>query len=190
MKLKHLVWLWAAILCSCSSTNRSNVKNTIPAVGTSIELADAHIKSADRHVQAAIKTPKNSPVLLPAAHAELDDASAATAVARKDIVKITAERNTLEVINGKLSDTITVIKAGWGYRLQVAIERFWFWLKVTGVSLIVLHFGLGLAGLVVSGPIGAVCAKLGVAINPFAWFQSVRDNIFFRKELKKQKDKK
>lgn len=76
------------------------------------------------------------------------------------------------------------IKSQWGYRTQILVERIKHWIEF----LLVLHIAAGALALVpwaIIFPgwgliVGKGLAIVGLATNPFAWFQSIRDNVWFR----------
>lgn len=177
--------IWAILIsfilfggCGCSAIH-STVPNSTPAVGSSINKAEAHTESADRLVVAA--KPESNDTgkkLLTAASDEHTATLLSLKQAEHDLDQVQSERDQLDRSNSDLTLQLTKIKSQWGYRLQVWVTRF-VWILV---GLIVAHFVLGAAGLFVTGPAGAIMATLGAVVNPFSWFQTARDNIHFRSQ--------
>jgi hypothetical protein len=183
-------WLWGtgiilllamgmALLSGCAVAHHTSVPDSIPAVGGALERTDAHVQSADRLVDAA-KPESNSmgKALLQQAQAEHAAAEQAIDEAKAETANVAQERDKLEDMVAQRDKRITEVTSGWGYRFQVWVTRL-LW---TLVAIVSLHFVLGIAGLFIAGPFGGIIAKAGVLLNPMAWFQSARDNYYFRKQ--------
>jgi hypothetical protein len=172
-----LLILYAVYGCA-PKAHRANVPDSLPALGSSVERTTAHVESAERLNNAA--KPLAGVVarpLMDQVSQEHGAAQAALTDTRRELKSANAQRDLLERDNQRLAGQVTQITSGWGYRLQLWVARA-FW---TIVALTAAHFIFGAAGLAVAGPSGALFARLGVILNPFAWFQSARDNLYFRK---------
>lgn len=182
--MKHLLLTTLFLVVGCAVTP-SVVPDTLPVTGSSVDKAKAHVESATGLVVRA--TPESNTTgkaLLAAATDEQAKAVKELEAAKTELAAVAAERKQIEAekakVEGERDDIqaqLDKVKSGWGYQLQQFVLKL-FWLIV---SLTALHFILGIAGLFISGPIGNVVAKVGVFLNPFAWFQSIRDNHWFNK---------
>jgi hypothetical protein len=169
--------LTLGVMAGCAPV--AKVPDSIPVVGNSVDRAQAHVESAESLVTRAV--PESSPTgksLLAAATDEQDKAISDLNDTKKELTQVTQERDKVDADREALAKELAQIKSGWGYRLQQFVLRM-FWLIV---SLTALHFVLGIVALFVSGPVGNVLAKIGAFVNPFAWFQTLRDNHFFNKK--------
>lgn len=177
-----LFWL-VSLLAGCATPK---VPDSVPVVGDSIERAQARVESAEALVTRAVpETNPTGKALLAAANDEQAKAISDLDETKAELVKVTTEREQVEAQVTKVAGErdavqteLAKVKSGWGYRLQQFVLRM-FWLIV---SLTALHFVLGIVALFVSGPAGNVLAKIGAFVNPFAWFQTLRDNHFFNKK--------
>lgn len=174
----------AAVVClvlalvKCSAPiHQANVPDSLPALGGDLDRADAHTQSAEQ-INKLVK-PLAGPIVQPLLTQESKEHQAtgdALHSAQKSLTHANAERSTLADENEKQAQTIIKITNSWGYQFELLVERlFWLIVGLTG-----LHFLLGFGGLMVSGPEGAIMARIGVYLNPAAWFQSARDNYYFR----------
>ena len=183
--LDYVIGLWLLVLLivagmllgGCAGSVGSGIPNSLPAVGSGIERTGVHVESAERLNRAA--KPLAGPTARPLMDQVSEEHGAAKAAIAETKVELRAaneQRTILEDTNRQQANRIIRVESGWGYRLQLWVNRFAWGLL--GAS--VLHVALGGAALFVPGRAGAVLAKLGVATNPFAWFQSIRDNYWFR----------
>ncbi len=182
--MKFLLPFLALFAFACASAPK--VPDTVPEVGSSIESAKAHVESAEALVTRAV--PEANPTgksLLAAANAEQAKAIDDLDSTKQELVQVKAEREkvaaqvkAITAYRDDLENQLHTVKSGWGYRFQQFVLRM-FWLIV---SLTALHFVLGIVALFVSGPAGNVIAKIGAFVNPFAWFQTLRDNHYFNKK--------
>lgn len=170
-----LFWM-VSVLTGCATPK---VPDSVPVAGNSIERAQARVESAEALVTRAVpETNPTGKALLAAANDEQAKAISDLDETKAELVKVTAERQQIGAERDAVQTELTKVKSGWGYRLQQFVLRT-FWLIV---SLTALHFVLGIVALFVSGPFGNVLAKIGAFVNPFAWFQTLRDNHFFKKK--------
>jgi len=188
------LWLLSIIvfLAGCAgggSVRVDPVPDSLPEVGTGIAKTQAHVESAERLTKQAVPHANvTGQALLGGVSAEHGKAIESLAEAEAALAASELERGKLEEQAQDLAEEvenrnreIAKVKGGWGYRLQQFVARL-FWLLV---ALTVGHFVLGAVAPFVAGPAGAFLAKAGVLLNPFAWFQSARDNFFFRKKAPK-----
>lgn len=165
------------LLVGCPAWRAATPPDSLPAVGSGVERVGAHIESAERLNKAAkpVAGDRARP-LLDAQSEEHSAAAVALGDTRKALAQSTKEREQLAEANVELARENQTIKAGWGYRLQLLVKR----LLVTLAVVAGLHFVAGIAALFVPGVGGAMLAKVALLLNPFAWFQSARDNYYFR----------
>jgi hypothetical protein len=166
-------------MIGCAATpHLSKVPDSVPAVGNSMAKAQAHTETTGRMIEAA--KPEATPAgktILNLGSQEVDATKQELAQGQKDLKAVSAQRDSLEGDNVKQAITIAEITSGWGYQLQLFVERA-FWIIVGWVA---SHFILGILGLLIAGPAGQLLARAGAAVNPFTWFQTIRDNIHFNK---------
>ena len=108
--------------------------------------------------------------------------AAALDEAKGELVKVQGERDKLlsqvrdqEARAAAAEAREAALLHSWGHRLQVWVTAG-FWLIV---ALVFAHFAFGVLGLLVTGPAGAVFAAAGAIANPLAWFQWLRDHIWY-----------
>lgn len=75
-------------------------------------------------------------------------------------------------------DELARLEGTYGVRIERWIRRV-LWILI---ALQVLHLVGGVAALFIPGPVGATIAVISAAVNPLSWFQTIRDNIFFRRQ--------
>lgn len=173
------VWviLVALICCGCSVKGRaSNVPDSLPAIGSGIEKTGAHIESAERLNASAKPSAGSAKPLLDQVTAEHQASLVALSDVRHDLASATSERDRLTTDNTTLAEKLTRVTNGWGYRLQLWVTR----LLTLLIALSIFHFVGGAAALFIPGPIGAGIATAAAVVNPCSWFQTARDNYFFR----------
>lgn len=160
----------------CARQDGSEVLNFLPTVYSPLASAQAHVNSADALVVKAMpESSKTGQALLSSASKEHGSANADIDTVKTDLAKVASERDQLDKDNAGLVAENAKIKSGWGYRLQMFVLKL-FWAIV---GLVFLHFALGIAGFFIAGPVGSILAKVGAFLNPFTWFQTVRDNAWF-----------
>jgi hypothetical protein len=171
-------------LVSCAhKPYAGDTSDSLPAVGGGVERVDANIDAAERLNTAA------KPLAGPAAKPLLNQQTEAHRAAKEAVVEVkgslasaTTERRAMNQQIIDQAKTISQITGGWGYRLQLFVTR----VQRILIGIVVAHFLFGIAGLVVGGAPGALLAKIGVWIWPPAWFQSARDNYYFRRVQQQQ----
>ncbi len=158
---------------------------SIPAVSGELATATAHTVTAQRVVK---DIPKHADVTGKAEANFVDDelnlVFTALGEAQAKLAKVQSEYSAVVESNQQKDARIAKDEGGWGFRLQSLVHRIWVWFWVVLIGAVVLHVGLGIAGLCISGPAGAILSRVGAGINPFAWFQTIKDNIFFNRQLK------
>ena len=174
--MKVLAILVPALLAGCT-TAKPLIPETIPT-GNAIARADAHVTSADNNVIAA------KPHADPTGKALLDQASRSHTQAKTELQNadesnraataqmqalVTKERLALES------------EARLANRWYVMVGRWVEWAFWGLIALASLHVILRLAGVFVSGPVGAALSVAGTIINPFGWIQALCDNLHFRR---------
>lgn len=164
--------LTCAALFGCSN-QASHVPNSIPAVGSSIQKADAHVQSANIDVIAAYPyTDKTGLVVLRLASGEHVATRTELANAARELNQVQFQRDTLVKDNAGLTAENARLLHSWGHRLQVAVNKV-FW---TLVTLAILHAALASAAFLLPlvFPAAAVAVpflSLGAKIiNPLGWF--------------------
>lgn len=180
------VILLGALMSGCAVTPANlpvAPSNNIPVAASSVDKAKAHVDSAESLVVRA--KPEATPTgqaLLGAVSDEHVKADAELTNAKSELGKVQVERDQfaaqVQAQTIKLNTanaTITKIKSGWGYRLQVFVASV-FW---TIVSITFLHFALGIASIFVTGPVGLWLGRIGGFLNPLAWFQWARDHLSY-----------
>jgi hypothetical protein len=173
--------LLCVLLAGCGPLNPNAVHNTIPAVGNNVNQAESHVKSADGLVaRARPESNKTGQSLLDATREELAGAVSALEAAQKDLFTVQQERDSLKKSADQYQVKADKLEHSWGYRVQVWVTRaFWLLMVLLGV-----HYIGGLVALFVPGPIGATLSVVSAVVNPAAWFQTIRDNIYFRRFAK------
>lgn len=163
--------------CSPSAHLATNIPDSLPAAGEGIAGTRAHIESAEKiNVAAKDVAGKEAKPLLDLQSKEHGAAIGTLDKTGRAIAQANQQRESLAAENLKQALTLTKITSGLWYRIGLWLTRGAFLL----IGLAGLHVALGIAALFVTGPAGAVVARLGVYVNPFAWFQSARDNYYFR----------
>jgi hypothetical protein len=174
------------ILTGCA-TIPASPPDSIPAVGSSIEKAQAHVGSAEAAVQRAKpEASVTGKALLDVASEEHGKANAELEAAKAETVKVQKERDILEKQKQELAGVIedrdaalSKIKSGWGYRLQVVVTHFLILLAV----LVGVHFLAGFAAVIPAFAGAApVLLIIGRICNPIAWFQTIVDGIHFKRK--------
>jgi hypothetical protein len=152
---------------------------SLPDVASGVDGAKAHIDSAERaNVAAKPLAGTDARPLLDFVSDEHRAAGDALHDAQAALVKARVQANAIAGDNVRLAGELVRVTSGWGYRLQVTVARI-AWLLIGAEA---LHIVLGAASLFVAGPSGAILARIGLYLNPLAWFQSARDNYWFRKK--------
>lgn len=166
-------------MTSCAARpHLSNIDNSIPATATSIAKADAHAETTGQLIDAAKpEATKTGKVLLDQGSTEVVALRAALADAKKENDKAAKERIAQEADNVKQALELVEVTSGWGYQFQLFVDRA-AWIIAGWIT---AHVALGFLGLMVAGPTGQLLARAGVALNPFTWFQTIRDNVHFNK---------
>jgi len=183
------VGLWVALVIaammalSCAvKPHLSTVPDSLPAVGSGVERTSAHVESAERLNNAAKPIAGSAAApLLNQVTEEHGAALSSLSETRRDLKSANDQRARLTGDNVKLAGQLTQVTSGWGYRLQLWVARV-FWILVASQ---VASYLLGAIALATpAGGAGAILARIGVYLNPFAWFQSARDNYYFRVKSK------
>lgn len=151
--------------------------DSLPATAAGMERTGAHVESAERLNRAAKPLAgAGARPLMDQVSEEHGAALSSLADVRGDLKAAQDQRARLAGDNAKLAAQLAHVTGGWGYRFQLWATRLaWLLLGLT-----VAHFALGAAALFIPGPAGEILARVGVLLNPAAWFQSARDNYFFR----------
>jgi hypothetical protein len=173
-----LVFMLTAAGGGCSArSGLSTTPDSLPAVGNGVERVGAHVDSAERlNVAAKPLAGKAARPLMDQVSAEHGAAEDALGDTRRELKASTDQRGRLERENIDQAKTIASLTGGWGYRLQLFVTRA-AWI-LAGIAM--AHVALGIAAPFVPGVAGSLMAKVGVLLNPAAWFQSARDNFYFR----------
>jgi hypothetical protein len=170
-------------LVGCGSMPRPQERDPVRVTGSAVVGAQAHTVAAKEDIKVAVpQTNELGKVSLKSADQNLDAALVKLDEANK---ALDAEQNAKADLVYKLTtveNDLTKLKGSWGVQLQR-----WATIIMWGVvALVVLHVGLRVAGLWVTGPVGAALAIAGTIINPFGWMQAICDNLYFRRaEAKK-----
>jgi hypothetical protein len=168
----------------CKNLDGSGIPNSLPAVGTNVEKSLAHVESADRLTKATAKhadpTGKELIGLTVKEHKAATDAGND---AKSELSNANTERAKLAQVVVDQGKEIIRLMGMVGYKVQMFLTGLWHKLLWILGTAIFLHVAFGLTGLFVAGPTGAIFARLGVLVNPFAWFQTIRDNIHFNRVI-------
>ena len=185
---KHILMFAAMlllILCSCDPQVRPGIGITAPA-GNSIAKAQAYNQVARQQAEDGKKSGGKSffsviDRVLELQAETLDAASSENQVAGRQHQEVVDQLTKARTEN-------KVLYESWGAKTERFLRRVWFWIKVA----FVVHVLAGIAGLFVPGIWGKGIAIIGAIANPFAWFQVIRDNLYFRQrrpELKSSRRK-
>lgn len=158
----------------------SNVPNSIPAVGTSVDKASSHVTSAEVDVQAALPLAPGAKIPLSLASQEhklaqdelksAKDQLANNEKEREQIIAQAAEED--RVSDAKIADRdkqLYALNHSWGHKVQV-YSTLLFWIIL---ALAAVHVAGVIGGLYLPQPYGTIAAIIGRVVNPFGWLLSI-----------------
>lgn len=178
-----LFLMLAVLLAGCADPSISNIPNTVYAVGSSVDKAESHVKSAENLTTKAVpEASATGKALLSAASDEHAGAVKELESAKTEVASVQAERKQLEDQFNTEQANLTKITNGLWYKIGVWAWRFTMLL----IALVAFHIIGGAVALFIPGPIGAGIGIAAAFVNPLGWFQSLRDNYFFRYVKPKQ----
>lgn len=175
-----IVFMMAGVGGCRPDTSARKFDNSIPAVGSSIDKAGAHVESADRLVKAAKPQANDTgKALLGSAQEEHKAALSALTDSRSALSAVTRQRDQMEADNVRLSKELATVVNGWGYRLQLFVKR----VEIFLIVLFGLHYLLNVVALF--APLGAagLFVKLAAILNPLAWLQAIASHVVTSRAL-------
>lgn len=162
------------LLCGCASKTDLPKTNSLPPLNDDLARVDENLAGARRNVEGAVPhTDEVGKGLLGSAVQQI--VAGANRVGNMFVLSAKAQQERDQAITaaGAWEGKYTTIYNSLPMRVWRWIVRlFWIWILV--------HVGLGVAGLFVPGPIGAGMAVVSHLANPLSWFTAARENVWFR----------
>ena len=169
------------------AANGSTVKNSVPAVGTSVDIASAFTVSAENHnQQIRPHADKEGQVLVSVVASDHQKVISSLVDAKNELAAVQHERDQLVQANNRQAATIkakdakiTADESTWGFRAEVWAKRlFWILIGLGAIHLLAgglaavlpLFFPAAVAAVPILKIVGAIC-------NPIAWIQFTFDHI-------------
>lgn len=179
-----LFMVLAVLLAGCATDgNTAKIDQSVYAVGSSVDKAESHVKSADSLVVRAVpESSATGKALLSAASDEHAGAVKEIENGKAELVSVQAEAKALADHDAATQAALDKITNSLWHKIGVWAWRF----TVLLITLTAFHIIGGAAALFIPGPIGAGIGIAAAFVNPFGWYQSLRDNYFFRYVKPKQ----
>lgn len=169
-------------LFGCENSNKpSGVGDSIPVIGSSLDMTGAYVQSAKSLVVSAKpETNAAGKKILDAATVQHDLALDKIKEGKSETAQAEKERDAVEKKYSDSQAETARVKATYGYRIEVGL-KWAFWLVMAGI---IFHVVGGIAASFIPGPIGIFLNWSAALINPLAIFQKIKDTLVFKAQLK------